>query len=192
MGNIGRVLRGDDDRIDPHGRVAVILDRDLALGVGSQPADRPVLPQLGDLVNDPVGQGDRQGHQFGGLVAGVPEHHPLVAGPNILALLGILVHTLGDIGRLLAQRHHHGAGRRVEAHLARGVADLAHNLADDRRIVDHRLGGDLAGQANQSRGQQALARHPAVRVLGRGWHRECRRKSGRPSCRDGPSRPIRW
>jgi hypothetical protein len=52
-----------------------------------------------------------------------------------------------------------------EAHLAGGVTDLADDLADDRRIVDHRLGRDLASQAHQSCGEQALARNPRVRIL---------------------------
>ena len=39
------VLGGDDHRIDADRRVAVVLDGDLALGVGPQPGDRAVLPQ---------------------------------------------------------------------------------------------------------------------------------------------------
>ena len=53
----------------------------------------------------------------------------------------------------------------VEAHLARRVADLADDLADDGRVVDHRLARDLAGQADQAGRQQALARDAGVRVL---------------------------
>ena len=190
--DLRRVLGRDDHGVDPLRGGAVVLDRHLALRVGPEPGERAVLPQLGQPVDDPVRQGDRQRHQLGGLVAGVAEHHPLVAGADVLALGGVLVDPLGDVGRLLAQGDHDGAGGGVEAHLARGVADLADHLADDRRVIDHRLGRDLAGQADQAGRQQALARDAGVRVLRQDAHRECRRRSDRPSCRDGPSRPIRW
>ena len=44
-----------------------------------------VLAQLGDSVDDAVGQGDRQRHQLGRLVAGVAEHEPLVARADVFA-----------------------------------------------------------------------------------------------------------
>ena len=39
-----RVLRRNDDRIDPHGPVTVVFDRYLALAVGTQPIDLALLP----------------------------------------------------------------------------------------------------------------------------------------------------
>ena len=80
------VLRRDDHRIDPDRREAVVFDGHLALGVGPQPGNRAVLPQVGDPVDDPVRQRDRQRHQLGGVVAGEAEHHSLVAGADVLAL----------------------------------------------------------------------------------------------------------
>ncbi len=97
----------------------------------------PSFRKLGDPIDDPVCQGDRQRHQLGGVVAGEAEHHPLVAGADVLAPLGVFVDAHGDVRRLLAQGDHDGAGRGVEAHVAGRVADLAHDLADDRRVVDH-------------------------------------------------------
>src|SRR5206468_11554126 len=55
----------------------------LALAVGAEPGDRAVLAQLGDPVDDPVRQRDRHRHQLGGLVRGVAEHQPLVAGADV-------------------------------------------------------------------------------------------------------------
>jgi hypothetical protein len=72
--------------VDADRRGAVVLDGHLALAVGPEPGDRPVLAQLGEPVDDPVRQGDRQGHQLGRLVGGVAEHQALVAGADVLAL----------------------------------------------------------------------------------------------------------
>ena len=54
--DLGRVLRGDDDRVDPHRLVAVVLDRHLALAVGPQPVDFALLAGFGQPVEDLVGQ----------------------------------------------------------------------------------------------------------------------------------------
>ncbi len=137
----------------------------LALGVGPQPGNRAVLPQVGDSIDDPVRQCDRQRHQLGGIVASEAEHHPLVAGSDVLAPIGVFIDAHGDVGRLLAQGDHHGAGRGVETHFAGRVADLAHDLADDRRVIHHGLGRDLTGQADQARSQQALAGDPGIGIL---------------------------
>ncbi len=66
-------------------RVAVVLDRHLALAVGTQPIDFAVLAGLGQSIENAVRQGDRQRHQFGSVVAGVAEHQALVAGADVLA-----------------------------------------------------------------------------------------------------------
>jgi len=61
-----------------------------------------------------------------------------------LPLSGVLVDPLGDVGRLLAQRHHHGARLGVEPHLTGGVTHLLDHPAHHARVV-HRGGrGDLA------------------------------------------------
>ena len=54
--HLGRMLRGNDDRIDPHGPMAVELDRHLALAVGPQPIDFARLPGLGQAVQNAMGQ----------------------------------------------------------------------------------------------------------------------------------------
>jgi hypothetical protein len=54
-----------------------------------------------------VGQGDGQRHQLRGLVAGVAEHHALIAGAVLeLRILAVfvfqgLVHAQGDVAGLL-------------------------------------------------------------------------------------------
>ena len=126
-------------------------------------------------------------------LAGVAEHQALVAGADVLALLAVLVHALGDVGRLLAEGDHDGAGLGVEAHLARRVADLLDDLADDRSgsrssalvvISPATTTRPVVSSVSQA------TREYGVLLEDRVENR--RRRSGRPSCRDGPSTPIRW
>src|SRR5262249_7874021 len=58
------------------------------------------------------------------------------------------------------------AGRRVEAPLRMGVADLRDALANELRDVDVDLGGDLAGDDHESRRDQRLAGAARGRVTG--------------------------
>ena len=74
-----------------------------------------------------MGQPDRHRHEVVGLVAGVAEHHALVAGAlgveDVLAAgagphLEGGVDALGDVGRLGPDGDRHAAGAAVEAHVA--------------------------------------------------------------------------
>ena len=141
------------------GRVALVLDRDLALPVGAQVVDEALAADLGQAAGQLVGQHDGERHQLRGLAAGVAEHQPLVARPA-----GVDAH--GDVGRLLVDRGDDRAGLVVEPVLGPGVAHVLDRLAHDRREVGVGLGGDLAGDEGEAGGHQGLAGHPAHRVLG--------------------------
>jgi hypothetical protein len=47
---------------------------------GRQVREDPGLADLGEAGRQPVGEPDRERHEIFGLVAGVAEHHALVAG----------------------------------------------------------------------------------------------------------------
>ena len=74
----------------------------------------PGLADLGEALGQAVGEVDRQRHEHVGLVAGVAEHHPLVAGALLVELVVLaggaradlfgVVDALGDVGRLLVDR----------------------------------------------------------------------------------------
>src|SRR5438876_1118444 len=76
--HFGRMLCADDDGVDPHGAVAVVLDRDLALAIGPQPIDLALLPHARQPIENPMRQRDRQRHHLRRFVAGIAEHQPLV------------------------------------------------------------------------------------------------------------------
>jgi hypothetical protein len=84
------------------------------------------------------------------------------AGPHLVGG----VHALGDVGRLLVDGGDDTAGVAVEPVRLAVVADAAHRAAHDLGDVDVRLGRDLAGHDHQAGGEQGLARHPPVGILG--------------------------
>jgi hypothetical protein len=137
--HVGRVLRADDHRVDPHGAVAVVFHRHLALAVGPQPLHFAVLPGLGQPVQDAMRKGDRQRHQLGRFVARIAEHQPLVAG-------AVAIDAHRDIGALAVQLDQHFAGVGAEADVVMRIADLADDFAGDFFVIDLGLGSPARQQ----------------------------------------------
>ena len=113
-------------------------------------------------------------HQLLGLVAGVAEHHPLVAGAGdvelvlvggVVARLICRVDALGDVGGLFVDRVDDRTGVAVEAVAGVVVADLAHGLAGDVLDVDVGVGGDLPGDDDQAGVDERLAGDAPVGVV---------------------------
>ena len=117
----------------------------------------------------------RHGHEDGGLVGGVAEHHALVArahevdGVGGAAGLGVegLVDAGGDVGALLVDEVEDAAGVGVEAELGARVADAADDVAGDLLHVEVGLGANLAGDDHGARGHEGLARAADVVHVGR-------------------------
>ena len=147
--DLGRVLGRDDDGVDARRHAEAVLDGHLALAVGAQPRQRAVLADLGQAPGQAVRQRDGQRHQLGRLVAGVAEHHALVAGAGVqvvldVALLGFqrLIDAHGDVARLARQDRHDLRVVQIEAAVRRGVADAGDDAADD--LVDDVVRARLA------------------------------------------------
>ena len=158
---LGGVLGGDDDGVDAHGAaVFVVLHGDLGLAVGPQIVHQALLADLGQALGQLVAQGDGQGHQLRGLVAGVAEHHALVAGAAHL-----VVGAQGDVGGLLVDAGDDAAGVAVEAVLGPVIADVPHHVPDDLGDVHIALGADLAHHVDKAGGHGGLAGHAAVGVV---------------------------
>ncbi len=118
----------------------------------------PLLRDRSQLAAELVGQGDGGGHQFGGLVGGVTEHHALVAG-------AAGVHALRDVAGLLVDGRDDGAGVGVEAIEGVVIADGGYNTAHQALQIDIGLGGDFAGDDNQAGGRQSFGGDTAIGVL---------------------------
>ena len=100
-----RMLRGDHHRIYTHrAPILIILHRNLSLSIRAQIVNNIGLSNFRQAHRQLVGQRDRQRHQLRGLIAGIAEHHALIAGPVLQ--LGIvtgfvfqrLIHTHSNIG----------------------------------------------------------------------------------------------
>ena len=137
---------------------AVILYRDLTLGVGAQVGQQAALAHLGELAQDEVGQVEREGHVVGRLVAGVTEHHALVAGALLLDL-ALAVDTAVDVVALLVHGREDTARVGVKLVLAPGVAYLGNRAAGHVGQVHIVVAAHLARNHHLPGGDQRLASH---------------------------------
>ena len=168
------VLRGDEHGLEFDGSVPFVLKGDLGLGVGAQVRDRAGLADLRVLLGHAVREVDRQRHEDVGLIAGVAEHHALIARALRVefVLLGLTRSdllrggdTLRNIGRLLIEGDHDAAGAAVVTKRLVVVADLVDRATNGARDIDVGLGGDLTSNHGETGGDKRFARHPTHRIL---------------------------
>ncbi len=160
VANLFGVLGGDDDGVDAEGLVVgVVLDGDLALAVGTQVRELAGLSYFRQFLGQFMSQRDGCGHQLGGLVGGVAEHHALVAG-------AAGVNALRDVGGLAVDGGDDGAGVVVEALDGVVVANLFDRVADQGLEVDVGLSGDLTGDDDEAGAGEGLAGDAAQRIFG--------------------------
>ena len=98
-----------------------------------------------------MGQGDRQRHQFGGLIAGVAEHHTLIAGTHILGAVGGRIHTHCDVRRLLMDGASNIDTFCVKPIFGPCIADFCNTAAGNLLKIWGCLAGDLAHDVHGSR-----------------------------------------
>ena len=174
------VLGGDEHRVDGDRSAVFVGDRHLGLAVGPQIGHLAGAANLGEPHRESVRQPDRQRHEVVVVVAGVAEHHALVARAERVQLVlaagaaTVLerdVDAAGDVGTLLVERDQHRAVLAVEALRAVVVADVEDRLARRGRDVDDGARGDLTGDDAQARREQRLAGDARHRGPGRGWRR---------------------
>src|ERR1035437_5681533 len=154
-----RVLAADNNGVDARGlAILVVLHRDLALAVGAQVGQLAALADRGQLAEKLVGQRNRSGHQLGGFVGGVAEHHALIAG-------AAGVNALRNVAGLLIDGGDDGAGVGVEAVKGVVISDGGDDTADKALEIDVSLGGDFAGNNHQACGRKSFGGYAAVGVL---------------------------
>ena len=151
--------------------ILVILHRDLGLAIGPQIAHQSLLAHIGEALGHFLGNGDSQRHQLRCLVAGIAEHHALVAGAVIkLAVVLSLrlkrfVNAESDVGGLFVNVRDYAAGVAVKAVLCSVVADLTDDVSCDLGNIDIAARADLAHDVDKPRGSRGLAGNSAVGVL---------------------------
>ena len=147
-------------------RLAVdIAHRDLALGVRAQERQAAVLAQLGLALDQTVRVVNRRRHQFRGFVAGIAEHQALVAGTGVQVVVAGMVHALGDVIALLVIGDQHRAALVIDAVFGVVIANALDGVARNLDIVDMGVGGDFAGQHDQTGIGQGFGRDTAAWVL---------------------------
>ena len=107
-------------------------------------------------------------------IAGETEHHALVAGTGDkfigfrtgLGLQGV-IHTQGNIGRLLVDVGDNAAGISIEAVLGTGVADVPDHLTGNLGNIHIAGGGDLTHNVNHTGGAGGLTGDTGLGVLGK-------------------------
>ena len=170
------MLGGHDHLLHRHRLSVHVANRHLGLAVGAQVGHLAGLAHRRQLLGHAMGQIDGHGHKGGGLVAGVAEHHALVAGADALvgivgalAALGLpaLVDAHGDVRRLLVDGVDHAACFAVETKLRAVVADLADHVAHDAGNVHVSLGANLAGHHDHAGGGHGLASAADLSRIGR-------------------------
>ena len=89
-----RMLSGNHHGIDAHRYAVIVFYRNLSLSVGIQISHDTVFSHFGKTFGQTVRKIDRHRHQRLRLVAGITEHHTLVAGADIIcggiAVLGFI------------------------------------------------------------------------------------------------------
>jgi len=129
-----------------------------------------------------MGQVDRHGHQLFGFIAGISEHHALIACPNGIYFsfahiasfsFHRFVDAQRDICRLAGNGDQHTAGIAVHAFIAAVVADVIEHFTYQLIIVDQSIGGDLAQQHHEAGLGGCFAGNARERVLFQARIQDC-------------------
>ena len=158
------MLRRDDDGIYAYRAVfPVILGSDLALAVGAEVRENACFSDFGKPFCELMRKAYRKRHALGGLIAGIAEHHALIAGACIVGV-GIalfrfkaLINAHCYIRRLTVDGADDRKGMAVEAVLGFIVADIKNDIAHEPRNVDIAVGRNLAHYHYHARGRAAFA-----------------------------------
>ena len=118
--------------------------------------------------------GNCERHVLRCLIAGIPEHHPLVAGTDLLQLIighlvlfdfQRLVDAHRDVRGLLINRSDDSAGVCVKSILASCVTDLTNGITDNLLDIDISLRRDFTHDKHNTCRAGGLAGNTAHRVL---------------------------
>jgi len=112
-----------------------------------------------------VSEGDRERHQFGGIVARIAKHEALVTGTDVFALIGVVIDTHCNVRALAIERHHNVAAIAVDTPFIVGISDINDRFANDVCVVHDRLGGDFSDNQRETGCNHGFASDTARGVL---------------------------
>ena len=160
---IGCVLRGNYHGFDAHGRIVIVFHGDLRLAVGAQIGQCAVLANGGQTAGQLVRQRNGERHIFLRFIAGIAEHHALIA--RALIFIHLAIYALRDIGGLIIDADQYAAAVAVEAEFRAVIADFNHLFAHD--LIDRYIGtgADFAHHQHEAGRSGAFARDVRVGIL---------------------------
>ncbi len=80
LSNVGIVLGRHHHRLNGNRLTVSIPEGDLRFGIRTEPGQHATTAHFGLPAHQTMGEHDRRGHPLRGVVAGIPEHQPLVPG----------------------------------------------------------------------------------------------------------------
>ena len=188
--DIGAMLCRDHDVFDFDRLAVAIFDGHLGFAVGPEKISFAAFANFREIVNQAMRHLNRERHQLRRFIAGIAEHHALIAGALFLVQPFAFGNALRNIRRLLLDRGKNRAGVAVESHGGIGVTDIAHHFADDIDVRHLGPAGNFAGNDDHAGLRQALAGDSAVRDPRPNERRESRPTPGRKAYRDDLPKPI--
>ena len=153
------VLCAHHNGVNTHGCVVVVIFYGhLTLGIGAQIGHLlSFATNFGQHLQQAVREVERKGHVVLCLIGGIAEHHTLVAGTLLFAVL--TVHTTVDVTALFVNSREHTTGIALEHVLALGVADAVDHLAGNALQVHISLCLYFTSQHHLACGNKRLASH---------------------------------
>ena len=168
VGNVGRVLRGNDHCGDADWFGVAILDGDLSFGIGAKPGDFARFTDSAQFTTEAVGEHDRGWHELRGFAAGVAKHKTLVARP----LFGGFfprdfsgIDPLGDIGALAGESVHDVDAVGMKDIIIVGITDLTDGGSNELIVVELGAGGNFPCNDNEVRFYKSFTGDTAGGIL---------------------------
>ena len=194
VGNVFRMLGGNNDRRDPDRFSVAVFNRYLGFGIRAKPWGFSGFADPAEFPAEPVGEHDRGGHEFRGFAARKAKHQALVPSALFRAFFAGNapgIHALGDIRALSGEGVHDVDAVGMEDVIIVGISDFPDGGADDLVVIKLGAGGDLPGNDNEVGFDQGFTCHPAHRVLGQAGVPARHQKWRRKPCPDGLRRQTR-
>ena len=171
------MLSGDYDGVNAH-RLAVgsVFHCHLALRVRAKIGAQMtvgvnvghsvlVATDFGQFAQQAVAQVERQRHVGIGLVAGIAEHHALVAGTLIFFILAL--NAAIDVGALLMKSREDATRFSFKLERAAIVADAVNNASDGFHQINIGFRLHFAGNGHMACGHKCFASNLRLRVAGK-------------------------
>ena len=155
------VLSREDDGVDSDGAVVVvILDCNLAFGIGAQVGHVDAFAaDVGQLHHQRVAQREGEGDIIGRFVGGIAKHHALVTGTLVGSgglFVSLAVDTAVDVAALFVDSRQNSARVSVKHQLAAVIADSVDDTSGNTLKIDIGIAVDFAGENDLTGGYEGF------------------------------------